>query len=306
MSHALERKPARDDLCRSVTFRAADTDEPNDGFTLDGYGAVFNSPTRIDSWEGCFNETLAPGAFRKSLKERTPRMQFDHGHHPLIGSIPIGRFTTVEEDNHGLHVVGRLSDNWLIEPVRQAIAEGGIDGMSFRFSVIREEWRDMDGKVIRDEQELWEAIYNGSRDEDSVITRTLKEVRVTEVGPVVWPAYEDTNVGVRSGKLTIDLGSRSDLARAAFVIDAAVRNTGDVGVVDDAPTDTNDAPLSTTDDAARHSPEPLSTSPKAEEHSSSATETPAERRARILARSRSYGVELRQTLKDGEAHGYGR
>lgn len=305
MSHALERKPARDDLCRSVTFRAADTEEPNDGRTLDGYGAVFNSPTRIDSWEGCFNETLSPGAFRKSLKERTPRMQFDHGHHPLIGSIPIGRFTTVEEDAHGLHVVGRLSDNWLIEPVRQAIAEGGIDGMSFRFSVIREEWRDSEGKAIRDEQELWEAIYNGSRDEDSVITRTLKEVRVTEVGPVVWPAYEDTNVGVRSGKITIDLGSRQDLARAAFVIDAAVRNTGDVGEDKDVLT-RNDAPPSTDDDADRHSEEPPNTSSKAEEHSSIATETPSERRARILARSRSYGVELRQTLKDGEAHGYGR
>lgn len=306
MSHALERKPARDDLCRSVTFRAADTEQPNDGFTLDGYGAVFNSPTRIDSWEGCFDETISPGAFRKSLKEGTPRMQFDHGHHPLIGSIPIGRFTTVEEDNHGLHVVGRLSDNWLIEPVRQAIAEGGIDGMSFRFSVIREEWRDGDGKLIKDEQDLYDALYDGTRDESAIVTRMLKEVRVSEVGPVVWPAYADTNVGVRSGKLTIDLGSRQDLARAAFVIDAAVRNTGDVGVADDARTNVNDAPLSTTDEAVRHSPEPPSTSPEAEEHSSSATETPVERRARILARNRGIGAELMQTLKDGEAHGYGR
>lgn len=262
-----ERQPARDDLCRSVPFVVRESDEPNDGFTLDGYGAVFNSPTRIDSWEGRFDETIAPGAFKKSLRERTPRMQFDHGHHPLIGSIPIGRFTTVEEDNHGLHVVGRLSDNWLIEPVRQAIAEGGIDGMSFRFSVIREEWTRPDGSKIKDERELWEAIYEGARDDAELVTRTLKEVRVSEVGPVVWPAYADTSVGVRN-RITIDLGSKESLARAAFVIDAAVRNTESNGS-DRQVEPVEDAPPPTEVEAERHSEEPPVTSQtEAGEHSS--------------------------------------
>lgn len=261
-----ERTVERTDLCRSVPFTTRNADELNDGFTLDGYAAVFNTPTRIDSWEGCFDETLAPGAFKKSLRERTPRMQFDHGHHPLIGSIPIGRFETVQEDSHGLHVVGRLSDNWLIEPVRQAIADGAIDGMSFRFSVIREEWRDKSGKLIKDEDELYQAIYAGSRDEADIVTRTLKEVRITEAGPVVWPAYEATSVGVRSNSLVVDLGSRQSLARAAFVIDAAVRNTdrvNDETVVDDAP-------RTTEVEAARHVQSP-DTSPEAGEHSSSET-----------------------------------
>lgn len=275
-----DRQPARDDLCRSVSFRAATptADDPQDGRTLDGYAAMFNSPTRIDSWEGRFDEQIAPGAFKKSLRESTPKMQFDHGHHPLIGSIPIGRFDTIEEDPSGLHVVGRLSDNWLVLPVREAIADGGIDGMSFRFSVVREEWMDRDGKVVKDPQKLWEMM--SSSDDADTPTRTLKEVRISEAGPVVWPAYRDTSVGVRSKSFTVDLGSRESLARAAFVIDQAVRNTeadtsGKVADVID------DAPPSTEKDAVRHSPEPPVTSSPAEEHPSDLGS--ADRKARIRA-----------------------
>lgn len=271
MAPTPERKIERDNLCRSVPFaqRNDDGGEENDGLTLDGYGAVFNSPTRIDSWEGRFDETIQPGAFKKSLRERTPRMQFDHGMHPLIGSIPIGRFETVEEDTKGLHVVGRLTDNWLIQPVRDAIADGGIDGMSFRFSVMKEEWRDKDGKLIKDEEELWERLWKGrfSEDEDDILTRTLKEVRVTEVGPVVWPAYENTEVGVRS-KVTVDLRSKESLARAAFLIDAAVRNTSQQDAPPTGDASKNDKPPATEREAGGDSEEPPATTPEAGRHSS--------------------------------------
>lgn len=251
MPPTLDRAPAREDLCRSVPFaQRHDDGEENDGLTLDGYGATFNSPTRIDSWEGSFDELIAPGAFKKSLRERVPRMQFDHGMHPLIGSIPIGRFTTVEEDTRGLHVVGRLTDNWLIQPVRDAIRDGGIDGMSFRFSVVQEQWRDREGKIIKDDEELWDLLFAGRNEEQALLTRTLKEVRVTEVGPVVWPAYESTTVGVRSRSITIDLGNRDSLAKAAFLIDAAVRNTDPEKI---------DKPPTTIAPAEKDSPEPLPT-----------------------------------------------
>ena len=44
------------------------------------------------------------------------------------------------EDDRGLAVTARLSENWLIEPVRDAIAAGAVSGMSFRFTVVDEEW----------------------------------------------------------------------------------------------------------------------------------------------------------------------
>lgn len=220
-------EPFRDDLCRSATFELlrAEADASGDGLTISGYGAVFNTVTEISSWEGDFEEVIAPGAFRKSLREGTPKMQFDHGQHPLLGSLPLGVWTTAQEDDRGLYVEGRLTDNWLIQPFREAIRDGGVEGMSFRFSVVRDDWVDKDGKKIQP-GDLWELLWDpGDR---GPIRRTLKEVRCSEVGPVVWPAYPETSVGVRS-KVVIDLAhlgsaaARETLARAVFAADAAAR-----------------------------------------------------------------------------------
>lgn len=185
-------------LLRTVDFEIRASD---DGLTLDGYAAVFNAPTRIDSWEGRFDEVIAPGAFNKTIRDKGPkgiRLQFDHGTHPLIGSIPLGVFSELKEDKRGLHVKARLSDNWLIEPVRDAIRDGAVSGMSFRFRVIREEW-DETGDVP---------------------VRTLLEVELAEAGPVVWPAYDQTSVGVRAQEIAstlMDPEQRRDLARALLI-----------------------------------------------------------------------------------------
>jgi phage head maturation protease len=211
--------------------------EPNDGLTLDGYGAVFNNLTTIDSWEGRFREQIAPGSMKRSFRETPPKIQFDHGRHPLIGSIPIAQLRSITEDtdpvlapNGGAHIVGRVFNNWLMQPVRDAIAAGAIDGMSFRFSVVpgRESWTYADGSPIKDERslmtELDRCMYGDVPDEELPI-RTLKELKVPEIGPVTWPAYEATSVGMRSK--VIDLGRLSDpaqrklLAEAVFIADRA-------------------------------------------------------------------------------------
>lgn len=182
----------RDNLVRHVEFRA----EPSaDGLTMEGYAAVFNQDTQIEASDGVFTERIAPGAFRKTLQERMPVLQFDHGTHPLIGSIPLGVITSLREDEHGLRVKARLSDNWLVEPVRDAIRDGAIDGMSFRFRVINDKW---------------------TRSADAGLSRTITEIALYEVGPVVFPAYEQTSVGVRSREIITALNNpelRAELAR---------------------------------------------------------------------------------------------
>jgi len=204
-------------LSRSVPFEIRDDAAGGDGLTLDGYGAVFGSPTRIDSWEGVFDEEIARGAFKKSLSERTPVLQFDHGRHPAIGSIPLGSFESLREDETGLHVLARLHDNWLVQPVRDAIASKSIPGMSFRFSVVKDEWRDATGKVVKPDDVqrlLW---GSDASDPATVLKRTLREVKLYEVGPVVFPAYADTSVGVRSAEILTFLSdpqARAELARA--------------------------------------------------------------------------------------------
>lgn len=221
----------REGLLRSVPFqiiRAEGDDAEGDGLTLSGYAAVFGQRTRIDSWEGLFDESIRKGAFRKSIRERMPVMQFDHGRHPLVGSIPIGAIQDLREDDQGLFVSARLSDNWLIEPVRQAIAEGSIDGMSFRFTVVREEWRDKDGKLVKPEEVgnlLWSPSDRGP------LRRELIELKVPELGPVVFPAYEGTSVGVRAREVASLIGRDRELAhevRASLARETIPRPRGGI------------------------------------------------------------------------------
>lgn len=205
------------ELYRSAPFELLrEGGDADDGLSLAGYAAVFDTPTQIDSWEGVFSEVIAPGAFRKTIRERVPVLQFDHGRHPLVGSIPIGVISSLAEDARGLRVEARLTDNWLVEPVRHAIRDGAVDGMSFRFEVVRETWADRDGKALKADEIprlLWDAGDRGP------LTRTLKELRVSELGPVVFPAYRETEVSVRSSD---DLSAaRRDLGRSVITLRSA-------------------------------------------------------------------------------------
>jgi HK97 family phage prohead protease len=281
--------PPRDGLMRMSQFALRDAgDGGGDGNTLDGYAAVFNSVTVIDSWEGRFKEQIAPGSMRKSFREKPPVIQFDHGKHPMIGSIPIARLDSITEEvdpilapTGGAHVVARLHDNWLIQPVRDAIASGSVDGMSFRFQVVKDEFQTPDGKRVTDEAQLQELLRQSWMDnlpDEDLLLRTLREVRVAELGPVVFPAYSDTSVGVRSQKVTIDLGrlhdpdQRSILARAVLMADQAEEGSVDEDAPQATPEITDPPSGSRASGAGEHAPEsddqPQATPDGAGEHSS--------------------------------------
>lgn len=193
----VKEKPPK--LCyRSAEFRASEN-APTDGRTLEGYGAVFNSPTLIESFFGDFEEEISRGAFRKTLRERKPVLQFDHGRDARTGSLPIGSIQELREDDHGLFVNARLFENDLVEPIRQAIEAQAIDGMSFRFRIMRDEWRDSTGSEIdSDSDAFFDILFDGVDHERGPLLRTIREVELFELGPVVFPAYDTTSVGVRS------------------------------------------------------------------------------------------------------------
>jgi HK97 family phage prohead protease len=255
----------RSDLCRSVAFTRDDSGN-GDGRSFSGYGAVFNSFTRIDSWEGTFDEQFAPGAFRKTIRERKPKFQFDHGRHALLGSVPIGVITEIHEDERGLYVEARLGKHELIDLIQEAIETGAIDGMSIRFSVVREEWRDSLGNVVAPTEV--DAILWGGHPDRGVLQRTILEAKLEEVGPVVWPAYKDTTAGVRSMEpVTIDPARLSEpavrraLAELLLRADAEEQAAREGDSSDDEPRDAvevvehseedTDAPQST-DEVAEH------------------------------------------------------
>jgi HK97 family phage prohead protease len=178
------------DLCvRSFGFEFEQRAK-GDGRTLEGYAAVFNVPAKIRDVGGDFEETILPGAFKRSLGERMPILQWDHGKDPRVGTVPIGAIEDLAEDSNGLHVRARLFDNDVVEPVRQAIEARAIRGMSFRFGV-----------------------PDGGDDWPSRDQRHVRDADVHELGPVAFPAYDATSVSVRSLLAQLDPAEHRTLLR---------------------------------------------------------------------------------------------
>jgi HK97 family phage prohead protease len=180
--------------------RAADTDdagEPQaDGSTMVGHFAVFDVWTEIHSWyEGDFLERLAPGAFRKTLKENRDDLvvQFDHGYDPHVGDSPLGVIDDVREDDEGVwYEVPLLDTDYNRDRILPMLSgrtiagedRGSVLGSSFRFRVVKDEW-NREPKPSDDNP-------------DGLPERTIREVRLYEFGPVVFPAYREASAGVRS------------------------------------------------------------------------------------------------------------
>lgn len=177
----------KDDLVRAPSYMRSVTvpiDQAvraeGDGTTMVGFPVVYDTWTEINSWEGKFRERIAPGAGSKTIKESRDKLviAFNHGYDPSIGDKPIAVPDVIDERDQGIWTESPFIDRPYADDVRQGIAQGAIKGMSFRFSVTREEWNE--------------------DTEDGMPERTIKEFRWAEFGPVTYPAYEATVVGVRS------------------------------------------------------------------------------------------------------------
>ncbi len=156
-----------------------------DGRTMFGYAAVFNSDTVINSWEGNFVERIAPGAFKRTLRNNSDRIKvlFNHGMDPTIGDKPLGRANVLKEDDKGLYVEVPLDETSYNDDLLASLRSKAIDGMSFRFSV-------------PEGGDTWEQ----PKRKGQLPVRTVNEAKLYELGPVTFPAYQASTAGVRSGR----------------------------------------------------------------------------------------------------------
>lgn len=139
--------------------------------TVRGYAAVFNSETDIG---GYFREVIAPGAFADSIGGDV-RALVDHDSGRVIGRTKAGSLRLVE-DERGLAVEIDLPDTSDGRDLAALVERGDIDGMSFGFSVRKEEWDETVDPPLR----------------------TIRSVELFEVSAVTWPAYPDTSLAMRS------------------------------------------------------------------------------------------------------------
>jgi HK97 family phage prohead protease len=171
----------RNDLIRGLMPLRAE----EDGNTMVGYPIVFNQWTEINSWEGRFLERVLPSGPVKSMKEGRQKVQYNHGMHPVVGSSGLGKPRVMKRDSFGVYAEVPLSDtSYNRDIIRPLLADGVLNGMSFRFSVVEDRWKKPDEPADHNPEMLPE--------------RSLVEFKWPEFGPVDWPAYEATQAGIRS------------------------------------------------------------------------------------------------------------
>lgn len=142
---------------------------------LVGHAAVFN---QLSENLGGFREQVAPGAFAETIRVHDIRALFNHNPDFILGRNVSGTLR-MEEDSTGLRIEIDVPDTQVGRDLMVSVQRGDVSQMSFGFSVLP------DGSS-------W------SEDQDGTTIRTLRSVRLFDVSPVVYPAYPQTDIAVRS------------------------------------------------------------------------------------------------------------
>jgi hypothetical protein len=159
---ALQTKVRRNVWLTEVKFSTEKSDPPG---TFSGYGAVFNN-------EDLGGDVIMPGAFTETLGEwkamgKLPKMLWQHG----LGDdaddmLPIGVWSSMEEDDRGLAVKGQLialnTDRG--QTIYEGMQAGAIDALSITY-------------VATD-------VLYGQKEGDPF--RTIRALDLYEVGPVLF------------------------------------------------------------------------------------------------------------------------
>ena len=139
---------------------------------ITGYPIVYNK----DSEDMGFIERIAPGAAKKALKRSDIRALKNHDPNLIFGRQGVNlKFT---EDKEGLYYEASEIDTQTYRQVSEEVRLGLLTGQSFGFTILADEWKDLDTDMPK---------------------RTITEIgQIFDVGPVTYPAYTDTSVALRS------------------------------------------------------------------------------------------------------------
>tara|TARA_B110000971_G_scaffold34875_1_gene32744 strand:- start:2468 stop:3067 length:600 start_codon:yes stop_codon:yes gene_type:complete len=148
-------------------------EEDGETISVSGYAAIFGEETNIG---GMFTEVIERGAFASAL-ERQDDVVFLINH----DGLPLARTRSgtlrLTEDERGLFIETDLaSDDPDVRTIVPKMKRGDLDKMSFAFVPTRQEWDDS-GDLPK---------------------RTIQDLQLYDVAIVTTPAYEGTDIGLRS------------------------------------------------------------------------------------------------------------
>ena len=149
--------------------------EPGVEPAIEGYASVFDSWSEELGGNSPFRERVVKGAFEETIQNDDIRALFNHDPNYVLGRNKAGTLT-LEEDEKGLKVRIIPPNTTWAKDLLVSIKRGDITQMSFGFTVILDRWS-----------------Y-----EDNIDVRELLKVKLYDVSPVTFPAYAQTECGVRS------------------------------------------------------------------------------------------------------------
>lgn len=166
---------------KAVEFQYKFVEDGAPAGTFEGYGSVFGN-------EDDYGDVIQPGAFASVLakhqaKGTMPKMLLNHGSmgsmfggSDPMADLPIGKWSAMSEDAHGLQTKGRLInlDTESGKRIYGAMKENELNGLSIGYRV---------GDFVR-----------GSKPNEP--RRTIKTIKdLVEISPVTFPANELANIG---------------------------------------------------------------------------------------------------------------
>lgn len=141
---------------------------------LRGHAAVFH---QLSEDLGGFREQILPGAFAEALQKDDVRLLINHDGLPLARTA--SKTLELSEDARGLAFAADLEPaDPDVQRLLPKLKRGDLSQMSFAFA-------------IRPGGQDW------AKDDHGQIVRTLKRLRLFGVSVVTYPAYPQTDVGLR-------------------------------------------------------------------------------------------------------------
>ncbi len=157
----------------------------NDGIRVEGYAAVFGERANI---AGLFEEVIERGAFADAIGRDDVVFLINHEGLPLARTR--SGTLTLTEDERGLKIETVLdADDPDVRSISGKMKRGDLDKMSFAFLPDVQEWDDSGDMPLR----------------------TIKRASLFDVSVVTTPAYQGTDIGLRS----LDAFRRAQNYRAA-------------------------------------------------------------------------------------------
>lgn len=161
---------------RTVPTQFSTREDGDGSMHIVGYFAVFNSIYEIAPG---MTESVAPGAFSRSLAANDIRALINHDTTLVTGRTKAGTLT-LREDEHGLwgDVLINPKDQDAVNAYER-VKRGDVDQCSFGFDPVLEETESRP---------------------DGAVHWTLRDVELYEVSICTFPAYAETNIQARSAQ----------------------------------------------------------------------------------------------------------